>query len=185
MPESYLGGPDSTDPRAVYAEGKRIGETRCACATRALGLEAVIARAFAFVGPHLPVDRHFAVGNFVRDALARRPIVVLGDGTAIRSYQYAADMAVWLWALLVRGTAGRAYNVGASNEINIGDLARLIAHLAETRAGVDIRKTPTAGARVDRYVPDVRLGKETLGLEESISIEDGIERTLRWHRSYR
>jgi nucleoside-diphosphate-sugar epimerase len=110
---------------------------------------------------------------------------VLGDGTAIRSYQYAADMVIWLWALLTRGEAGRAYNVGASREITTGDLAAMVAQRAGTISGVEVRKAPTPGARIDRYVPDVRLATETLGLQESISIEDGIDRTLRWHRSFK
>lgn len=63
MGESFSGALDPMDPASVYAEGKRIGETMCACANRAQGIETVAARAFAFVGPHLPLDRHFAVGS--------------------------------------------------------------------------------------------------------------------------
>jgi dTDP-glucose 4,6-dehydratase len=182
IPESHLGGPDPTDPRSVYAEGKRIGETMCACVTRASGMQTVMARGFAFVGPHLPLDRHFAVGNFIRDALAGGPIVVSGDGTPVRSYQYAADMAIWLWAMLVRGAPGRAYNVGSSREIAIGDLARLVARSASADCRVEIRRSPVPGADVQRYVPDVRLATSTLGVRETVSLEDAIERTIRWHR---
>jgi dTDP-glucose 4,6-dehydratase len=180
--ESYRGGPDSTDPMAVYAEGKRIGEMMCACTTRAHGLETVMARGFAFVGPHLPVDRHFAIGNFIRDALRGGPVVVSGDGTPIRSYQYAADMAIWLWALLVRGASGRAYNVGASREISVGDLARLVAAIADNGSAVDVQGTPMESAIPDRYVPDVRLATDTLGVEETVTLEEAIVRTIRWHR---
>jgi dTDP-glucose 4,6-dehydratase len=153
----------------------------CACTTRAYGLETVMARGFAFVGPHLPLDRHFAIGNFIRDAIRGGPIVVSGDGTPIRSYQYAADMAIWLWGLLARGASGRAYNVGASREITVGELARLVAATAGNGCGVEVRRDPTPGAVADRYLPDVRLATETLGLRESISLEEGIARTMRWH----
>ncbi len=145
IPESYCGGPDTTDPLAVYAEGKRIGEMMCACTTRAHGLETVMARGFAFVGPHLPIDRHFALGNFIRDALRGGPVVVASDGTPIRSYQYAADMAAWLWALLVRGESGRAYNVGASREISVGELARLVAAAAGNGSTVEVRRPAVPG----------------------------------------
>ncbi len=185
LPESYLGGPDQTDPRAVYAEGKRTGEMMCACATRAHKLETVIARLFAFVGPHLPIDRHYAVGNFMRDALAGGPVVVGSDGTPVRSYMYAADMAVWLWALLVRGEAGRAYNVGAEREITIAELAALVAAAADPPCAVSVRGRSVPGAARDRYLPDARLARELLGLRETVALEDAIARTMRWHRSAR
>jgi dTDP-glucose 4,6-dehydratase len=185
IPETYLGGPDQTDPRAVYAEGKRIGEMMCACAKRAHGLATVMARPFAFVGPHLPIDRHFAIGNFVRDALVGGPVVVQSDGTSVRSYMYAGDMAVWLWALLVRGESGRAYNVGASRDVTIAEVARLVAAAANPTCSVEVRGQPRSGAVADRYLPDVSRARETLGLTETVGLEDAIARTFRWHQGAR
>ena len=143
-----------------------------------------MARGFAFVGPHLPIDRHFALGNFIRDALRGGPVVVASDGTPIRSYQYAADMAAWLWALLVRGESGRAYNIGASREISVGELARLVAAAAGNGSTVEVRRPAVSGATPERYLPDVSLATETLGLRETVTLEESIERTLRWHRSF-
>jgi nucleoside-diphosphate-sugar epimerase len=182
MAESFTGSPDPMDPGSVYAEGKRIGETMCAVAHRAEGIETVVARAFAFLGPHLPLDRHFAVGNFMRDAMAGGPIVVRGDGTAVRSYMHAADMTAWLWALLARGEAGRAYNVGAATPVTIAELARRVSRAAVPQVAVEVRGTPVAGAAPDRYVPDVSFAAASLGLRETIGLDEAIERTMRWHR---
>jgi dTDP-glucose 4,6-dehydratase len=176
-PEDYLGGPDPLDPRSAYAEGKRMAEWMCA----ASGLPVKIARGFAFLGPYLPIDAHFAAGNFVRDALAGRPLVVAGDGTPVRSYLYAADLAIWLWTMLLRGESGRAYNVGSEREINIADLARLVAGPLP----VEVRGTPVVGRKPERYVPSTARARTELHLEERIDLSESIRRTMAWHRLVR
>ena len=189
MDEGWLGGPDPASHRAAYGEGKRIAETMCACYHRAYGLDAMIARCFAFVGPHLPLDRHFAIGNFVRDALVGGPVVVLGDGTALRSYMYAADLAIWLWTILASGAPARPYNVGSDVPVSIADAARAVASHATPKSKVEVRgaRPSVDGAHdaPDRYVPSVARARTELGLELRIPFDDAIERTLSWHRALR
>jgi nucleoside-diphosphate-sugar epimerase len=180
--EDFLGGPDPLDARSAYGEGKRMAEWMCGTASRAWGLETKIARGFAFVGPHLRLDVHFAIGNFIADALAGRPIVVRGDGTTVRSYLYAADLAIWLWTILIRGESGRAYNVGSERAINIADLARLVAETAGLSDPVKVLGTAVVGERPERYVPSTTRARTELQLQEHIDLSESIRRTIAWHR---
>lgn len=177
LPETYPGAPDPLAAASVYGESKRAAELLCTLA-QARGLEPKIARCFAFVGPHLPLDRHFAVGNFLRDTLAGTPIRIQGDGTPFRSYLHAADLAVWLWTLLFRGAPGRAYNVGSDEALSIADLARRV----NPGGTVEIAQAPS-GQPPARYVPDISRARTELGLRVAIGLDDAIARTLAWLRA--
>jgi dTDP-glucose 4,6-dehydratase len=172
---------DSASHQSAYAEGKRIGETLCAGYLRQYDLPVTIARPFAFVGPHLPLDRQFAIGNFIRDALAGGPIVIQGDGTSVRSYLYAADLVVWLWTILSRGTLGRPYNVGAERAISVRNVADLVAAISLLENGVEVRGAPESGPP-SRYVPSTKRAQLELGLRETVALEEGVRRTLNWYR---
>ncbi len=182
IPESYLGGPDPLQTASGYGESKRAAEHLCCAASAVHGFEATIARCFALAGPHLPLDGHFAIGNFMADVLAGRPISVAGDGKPYRSYLFAADLAVWLWALLARGENGRAYNVGSDEDVTIAELANLLAEAVKPKSKVVIAKAPRLGAEPLRYVPSIERARKELGLEVRITLQEGIRRTLEWLR---
>jgi dTDP-glucose 4,6-dehydratase len=86
IPEEYTGAPDPTDPNSAYGEGKRAAEMLCAMYAKMYGIQTKIARGFTFVGPYLPLDIHYAIGNFISDGLQGSPIEIKGDGTTYRSY---------------------------------------------------------------------------------------------------
>lgn len=189
VPEDFMGGPDPLDHRSAYAEGKRAAELLCGLAASdpVAPVPVTIARCFAFVGPHLPLDVHFAIGNFIRDALAGGPIRVSGDGAPYRSYLYAADLAEWLITILLHGRPGRAYNVGSEEAIAIRDLALRVATVAGLPASGDhslvtIAREAKPGAPADRYVPACRRAAKELGLAPSTSLHEAISRTIDFSR---
>ena len=193
LPESYQGAPDPMDPNSAYGEGKRVGELLCSMAHKEHGLETTIARCFAFVGPHLPLDAHFAIGNFIRDAVKGGAITVK-DGTPYRSYLYAADLAIWLWTILFKGEVCHPYNVGSDKEITIAELAHTVASALCGAVQVDSPPYPLTPSTAllpnstlhfnpttNRYVPDVVRSRE-LGLIPNYGVTQAIQRTARWIR---
>lgn len=181
VPEDFMGAPNAANPASAYGEGKRAAEMLCTLYQKQHGLETKIARCFAFVGPHLPLDAHFAIGNFIRDALRGGPIKVNGDGTSFRSYLYAADLAVWLWTILFKGQAGRPYNVGAEEALSIREAAELVAATLNPVAKIEVRRAPVAGQPVERYVPDTRRAAGELRLRVRVPLAEALLRTIRWH----
>jgi dTDP-glucose 4,6-dehydratase len=173
IPEDYPGVPDTP-----YGQAKRAAESE-------FGDEAVIARLFAFSGPCLPLDKNFAVGNFVGDVLAGRPIRIQGDGTPYRAYLYSADLAAWLWTLLVRGQPGRAYNVGSGHSVSIAELANTVAQLTVPPTSVEIAQQSSPGAPAVRYVPSVERAERELGLRAVIPLEEGVRRMYEYARHTR
>jgi nucleoside-diphosphate-sugar epimerase len=179
--ESYSGGPDPLQPASVYAEAKRMAELLCAIYQSQHNLKTVIARCFAFVGPYLNLDIHFAIGNFIRDGLNHQRIKVNGDGTPLRSYLYAADLAIWLLVILLEGKPGQAYNVGSDQSIAISDLAQMVDTCFLPSPGVSITRIPRPDVSPERYVPDVYQAKNELNLECWIGLEEAIKRTIDFH----
>jgi nucleoside-diphosphate-sugar epimerase len=180
LPETFSGGPDPLLVRSAYAEGKRAAEFLCAAYGEAHGIETVIGRGFAFVGPYLSLEGGAAVGNFIGDVLAKRPITIQGDGTPYRSYLYGADLAIWLWTILCRGGAGRAYNVGSDVCLTIRELAELVAAVLDPETPVHVLGQPLPGKPAERYVPCVDRARTELALESWIDLKDGVRRTAAW-----
>ena len=162
------------NPVTEYGIAKLDAEKLCVDS----GVPSYIARCFAFVGPHLARDIHFAIGNFIGNALQKEDIIIKGDGTAFRSYLYADELVEWLFAILERGTAGRPYNVGSPHGLSIAELANAVSNCFGNTSKVKILTPSIPGAPVSMYVPDTSRAEKELGLQVKISLADAIKRTV-------
>lgn len=180
IPENYPGAPDPLDPKSAYGQGKRLAEHLCALYSRTHATEIKIARCFAFVGPYLPLDIHFAIGNFIRDAIRGGPIIIQGDGTPRRSYLYAADLAAWLWTILFKGQHLRPYNVGSEESLSIAEVAAQVTEQFHPKIAVEIRGTVKVGQTAEQYVPSCSAAADDLQLSQHTAISEAIAKTIRW-----
>lgn len=185
VPETYFGAPDTTDPSSALGQGKRAAEFLCSYYADKYNFDFVIARCFSFVGPDLPLGIHYAIGNFIKDALESDALIVKGDGTQMRSYLYLGDLVTWLLALLVEGKSGRIYNVGSDKAISILELAHQVRDLLapEKQVIVTGNKSHNIG-NFDRkwYVPDISRARAELNLDDWTPLDSAILNTATAHR---
>jgi UDP-glucuronate decarboxylase len=175
IPEDYNGMPDPLEAIHSYSIAKRCAEHLCALYRDLHGIDTVVARCFTFAGRDLPINAHFAIGNFVRDALEHPEIYVAGDGTPIRSYMDQRDLANWLATLLSCGNSGQAYNIGSNVSISIEELAKKVRNIIAPDKPVKIlHKTENNNFR-NRYVPSINKVQKEHGLKLSYTLEDSIK----------
>lgn len=172
---------DINHPNSAYSEGKRLAELYCSIFAEHYNIPVKIARCFAFVGPYLPLDKHFAIGNFIRDGLSSQNITIKGDGSPLRSYMYATDLTIWLWTILLKGDKGDVYNVGSDKAISIKELAMLIAGYFP-EISVDILNQAHPTDRNQNYVPDVTKFKKKFNLSPKINLEEAILKSISFNK---
>jgi nucleoside-diphosphate-sugar epimerase len=175
--EDYMGVPDLTSLKSVYAEAKRTAEMLCTLYSNKYNVPVKIARCFAFVGPYLPLDKHFAIGNFILNLTENKPIIIKGDGTPVRSYLYVSDLVIWLLTILIKGKNCYPYNVGSEEEVSIEKLAGIIVKYAKIPLDVEIKTKKSDLNIIDRYVPSTKRAQKELGLKQIIDLESSIYKT--------
>lgn len=168
-------------PTGDYGSAKRLSEEISANKALEDGFSLAIARCFAFAGPGLPLDAHYAVGNFVRQAISGGPIEVATSGRSIRSYLHPGDAARWMWTMLTRSGPPRAFNVGSPDPIDILSLAHEVADLAGGLPVLTGMGQPRSGAP-DCYYPDIARAEKELGVEVTVSRSQALAEMLDWGR---
>lgn len=180
--EDFNGPLDFLSPDSAYAQGKRCAELLCVTESLAGSLAIPMARCFAMVGPYLPLDKHFAIGNFIHAALNGQPIVIKGDGTPIRSYLYLSEVATQLILLLLLGRSGISYNIGGSEPVTIAELASRVAQALSAPVEILLENRHLHGMHASAYYPDTTRIRHEFGLGPGMSLDEAIKKTADWYR---
>lgn len=166
---------DMPEQKRDYAIAKRDAEEAIFRLSKDHEISANIARCFAFVGPWLPRDQHFAIGNFLEDGLQGRPIQVKATYPVYRSYMHADDLVTWLMTMAAKAdTQCEAFNVGSDKAVDMGELARLVGKKLNVKAMVP----PQSKTSFDRYIPSVQKAKSKLGLDLKLDLPTAIQSTI-------
>ena len=155
-----------------YAQAKVEAE-RILCEATSQGL--VIGanpRLFAFFGPGLVMEEHFAIGNFLNDALNKREILLNGHPLTTRSYLYPTDLVSWILRILIN-PVNRPIHVGSENSISMMELVKKINKLTKNHGF----KISNPQAEVNHYVPSTEETRKIYGTTEAVSLEEGL---IRW-----
>lgn len=180
--EEFSDAMDPTINGSAYHQIRRMMETLSVTYAEEHSFEVKIARCFSFIGPYLPLNGRFAVSDFILDALSNNGITIKGDGTAVRSYLYMADLAIWLWRILLKGKSCRPYNVGSERPTTIREIAEGIANESVPPLPISILKASCRGVAQDHYVPDTSRARSELQLQQIVPLATATRKTMHWYK---
>lgn len=173
------------DPRSPYSASKAASDHLVRAWHETYGLPVVLTNCSNNYGPfHFPEK---LVPVVILRALAGEPIPVYGDGGNVRDWLYVEDHADALLLCLQKGELGRSYNIGGENEATNIDLVRTIcAHLDDLRlenAPHDrlITFVTDRPGHDRRYAIDPSRIRTELGWRPSVTVEEGLRRTVEWY----
>jgi dTDP-glucose 4,6-dehydratase len=180
QPESYWGNVNSVGPRACYDESKRCAEAYTMAYHRAHGLSTRIVRIFNTYGPRMRADDGRVIPNYFGQALGGEPITVYGDGSQTRSLCYVDDLVGGILAVLDQDDP-MPFNLGSQHELTMLELARVVRRVCSSSSEIEFRPLPQDDPRQRR--PDTTRARELLGWEPTVSIDEGLGRTLDYFRA--
>jgi len=175
--EDYWGNVNPIGPRGVYDEAKRFLEAMTMAYHRTHGVKTRIARIFNTYGPRMRMRDGRVVPNFMCQALKGEAITVYGDGSQTRSFCFVEDLVEGLTRLLWSDEA-MPVNLGNPTEMSIHDFAVKIRDLAGSKSRVVFRELPVDDPKVRQ--PDITRARRILGWEPKVSLDEGLERTIRF-----
>lgn len=161
----------------TYSLAKIMVEHLALLYRRQYNVNIKIARCFSFVGEDLPLNAHYAIGNFIYDALYKNVITVNSNGLALRSYMYQDDLAFWLYEILMKGQSGEFYNVGSDSPISIKELAYRVRGLLCKKK--EILFLDNKNMKINKYFPDISKAREKLSLKLRFDLDESILKTAK------
>ncbi len=173
--ETYWGHVNPIGPRGVYDEAKRYAEALTMAYHRQQGVDSGIVRIFNSYGPRMRPHDGRAIPTFMRQALQDRPITVFGDGSQTRSFCYVEDEIRGLIALAESGYHNPV-NIGNPDEFTLLELARTVIDVTGSRSEIVFEALPVDDPQVRQ--PDISLARQILGWEPTVSLREGLRRTL-------
>jgi dTDP-glucose 4,6-dehydratase len=165
----------------VYVEAKRAAESLAAIYRSQVRMPLSTIRPFTFAGAYQELDRPWALNNFLRDVLTGSDIRIHGDGNARRSYLYGSDAAWWTLAALVNGVNGATYNVGSPTAVTHLELVKLIGERVSPKPRVALNTVLSKQGPQDDIYPDIKAIQKSLGVSQTCSLEQTIDKTWRWY----
>lgn len=177
--ESYNGNVNCTGPRACYDEGKRAAESLFFDYARQ-GLDVRVVRIFNTYGPNMLTNDGRVISNFIVQALAGRDLIIYGDGSQTRSFQYIDDLVDGMIAMMESGEHG-PLNLGNPNEISIKELAEKIIELTGSTSQIAYCDLPEDDPI--KRKPNIEKAQKKLNWQPKISLEEGLRRTVEYFKS--
>ncbi len=178
--ETYKGNVNSLGPRACYDEGKRAAETLCMDYHREYGTDVRIIRIFNTYGPNMDPNDGRAVTNFLMNALDNKDLVIYGDGSATRSFQYIDDLIRGIDLMMQKDGFIGPVNLGNPGEITMKDLAERAISLTHSNSKIVYERGATDDPK--RRCPDITLAKQELGWEPVVNLEEGLIKTITYFK---
>ncbi len=180
QPESYRGNVSTIGPRACYDEGKRVSETLFFDYHRQYGVDIRVVRIFNTYGPRMAMNDGRVVSNFVVAALQGRDVEVYGDGSQTRSFCFVDDTAEALIRMMNQESFLGPVNIGNPDERTVKDLAEKAISLTGADVKIVYRELPQDDPV--RRKPDISLAKEKLQWQPTITIDEGLTKTIAYFR---
>lgn len=169
---------DSLTPSTPYGQAKVNAEIDLINFADSNNLQYSIARCFSFIGPYLPLNANFALGNFINNGLSNKDIIVSGNGKPIRSFYFMGDLVVSIIKLLTLKYPSKIYNIGSDNKLDIQTLASHISSYFPKISYKVLQKYD--GQPIPMYVPNIELALKDNVIEDPLDFESSLALTLAW-----